>query len=383
MDRNQPLHYYYERLDPAQITVAREKKGLTKKKLAELIGKGPSAVTQFENGKSGIAFETFCKLIEALGVSPKFLAKSEKPFSRIRMETCHFRANRAVPQTERVRAIRYAEDVLKIYCVLENRGIAFPEISIPVHSGAQLTERQMEQYALSVRSFLGLGLGPIQNMAELLESVGIRIVLLPMQCAKMDACSTWFNGTPCIMVDSNSPNSRMQFDYGHEFAHLLLHEDHVPGDLLLERVANRFASAFLLPQASFFKDCPDRYRLGPFLSVKKHWQVSIKAAIYRARQLGKMTERNYTNALIGLSKQGYNKEEPGEEYIISPIPTMLREALELLSTELTINEIAEEIDLSLDETFSILREQRVPDALIEKMTISEKKQRCAHLRLVK
>lgn len=41
-------HYYHLNLDYKRLSFARELKGLTKKELAERIGKTPSAITQYE-----------------------------------------------------------------------------------------------------------------------------------------------------------------------------------------------------------------------------------------------------------------------------------------------------------------------------------------------
>lgn len=377
------LHSYYKDLDFRRITQARERKGMTKKRLAELIGKRPSAVTQFESGKSGIAFETFQKLVAALEVPPVYLTNRVSTSPEIPLSQCHFRANRNVSMSERAKAKRYAEDVLGLYAAMERRGIEFPEIAFSQFDGEQLSELQMEAYSAQVRAELGLGLGPISNMADLLESIGIRIILLPTECARLDAFACWVEGVPCIMVAGNSPSSRLQFDYAHEFKHLLCDEDEVSDDPLLERAANRFASSFLMPKQTFFSDCPSRFSIDVFISLKSHWSVSIKAALYRARQIGIISERTFTNAYISLSKKGYSKEEPGEEYLEAPYPQLLEQALALLADEITLEEIADEIGLSEKHLEGLLHEQLVSPSLIQKLSPPVSIPRKGTLRLVK
>jgi Predicted Zn peptidase len=377
------LHSYYSDLDFKRITQARERKGMTKKKLAELIGKKASAVTQFESGKSGIAFETFQRLVEALEIPPAYLTHRVVNSPEIPLGQCHFRANRNVSMSERTKAKRYAEDILGVYAALERRGIEFPEIAFSQLDGEQLSEPQMEAYSAQVRAELGLGLGPIPNMADLIESVGIRIVLLPTECAKLDAFACWVEGVPCIMVAGNSPSSRLQFDYAHEFKHLLCDEDEIPDDPLLERAANRFASSFLMPKQTFLSDCPSRFSIDVFISLKSHWSVSIKAALYRARQLGVISERTFTNAYISLSKKGYSKEEPGEEFLEAPYPQLLGQALDLLAGEITLAEIADELALSEEHLEGLLSEQGVPQTILRKLSPPAPVRRKGILRLVK
>lgn len=360
------IHYYFEHFSCERLKKAREKKGLTKKALAEFINKSPSAISQFESGKCGLDFDTFELIVNKLTVHPAYLTDVLEESPVLDMGTCHFRANRDVSQTERVRARCYAEDVLSVYQALERHGIVFPSPAIPVYDGPEHTEREIEQYALEIRKYFKLSLGPISDMADLLESLGVRIVLLPDESIKLDAFAAWLHDTPCIMIVGSKPASRMQFDYGHELAHLLLHSNHVSGEPSIERIANRFSSAFLMPQQAFFKDCPRRYSQSTFTSVKKFWRVSISAALYRARQLGIFSEAAYRSAMVSMSTRNIRMNEPGE--FEKPLPTLLRQALEAVADEITLPDLADELGFKDEELVDLLQTQQIPDELIQRMT---------------
>ena len=79
MSAEKSPHFYLQNLDPGRIKFARELHGLTKKELAEKIGKTPSAVTQYEAGKSGLSMETFVALAHALSVPFSFFSKLNYP----------------------------------------------------------------------------------------------------------------------------------------------------------------------------------------------------------------------------------------------------------------------------------------------------------------
>lgn len=365
METKKSTHYYFQHFSRASLQKVREKNGLTKKALAELIGKSPSAVSQFESGKCEPDFATFESIVEKLAIHPSALTNLFDKFPQIEMSACHFRANRDVSQTERVQAKRYAEDVLAVYHALEARGIVFPSPNLPIHEGPELSEREIEQYVLEVRKAFQLSIGPIQDMADLLESLGVRIILLPDANVKIDAFAAWVHDIPCIMVVGSKCASRLQFDFTHELAHLLLHSESVSGDSFVERIANRFASAFLMPQPSFVQDCPKAYTQSSFLSVKKFWRVSIGAALYRARQLGILSESKYKSAVISMSARNIRFNEPGE--FCKPLPTLLRQALECVADEMTLADLAEETPLTESELVSLLRTQQIPDDLIQKM----------------
>ncbi|WP_300786513.1 XRE family transcriptional regulator [uncultured Desulfovibrio sp.] len=373
MSAEKSPHFYLQNLDPGRIKFARELHGLTKKELAEKIGKTPSAVTQYEAGRSGLSLETFTALAHALSVPFSFFSKCNHPLPTASFSECHFRANRRVPQMERLRAFSFAVQVFSIFSYLADRGVHFPETAFPTFDGSQVQEREIEKYAVEVRSAANLGLGPIPNMAGLLESLGVRIILLPAREAKLDGFATWFEGTPCVMIDSNSAASRMQFDYAHELAHLIFDEESTPEDPLVERRANRFASAFLMPATSFRADCPQFYRQSHFVSVKKYWHVSIAAALYRARELGILSEKSYKSAQISRSRAGTRMQE--EEEFPPSMPSLLDQAMRLVCHDVRLDEMALDLGMSQHGLRDILELQNVSPDVLDVMTPPTKKAR--------
>lgn len=370
MSAEKSPHFYLQNIDPSRIKFARELQGLTKKELAEKIGKTPSAVTQYETGKSGLSLDTFMTLARALSVPYAFFSKLNPPLPASSLGECHFRANRRVPQMERLRAFSYAAQVFTIFSYLKDKGVHFPDTTVPTYDGSQISERQIEKLAVAVRSAIGLGVGPIPNMAQLLESLGVRIIFLPERDVKLDGFATWFDDMPCVMIDSNSAASRMQFDYAHELAHLILDEDSTPEDVLIERRANRFASAFLMPAVSFTVDCPRYYRQQMFASVKKYWHVSIAAALYRARELGILSEKSYKSAQIIRNRAGTRSKEEGE--FDRPIPTLLDQAMKLVCREIRLDDMAQDLGMGLYTLRDILEVQQVSSETLDAMMPRQK-----------
>lgn len=365
MSAEKSAHFYLQHLDSGRIKFARELRGLTKKELAIKIGKTPSALTQYEAGKSGLSLDTFTALAEALSVPCAFFSKLSPALPTSSLGTCHFRANRRVPQIERLKAFSYATQVFTIFSYLTEKGIRFPDTTVPTYDGTQISERQIENLSLAVRTAIGLGNGPIPNMAQLLESLGVRIIFLPASDVKLDAFATWFDGIPCVIIDSDSAASRMQFDYAHELAHLIFDEESTPEDALIERRANRFASAFLMPADSFKEDCPPYYKKGMYISVKKYWHVSIAAALYRARELGIISERSYKNAQINRSRAGTRTQE--EEEFAPALPTLLDQAMKLICHEISLDDMAHELGMTCHYLRGILELQQVSPQTLDTM----------------
>ena len=74
-----------------------------------------------------------------------------------------------------------------------------------------------------------------------------------------------------------------------------------------------FASAFLLPKESFLREI-QAYptNLNYYLHLKKRWNCSIQAMIYRAHQLNAITDNQYQYMMRQISKKGWRTAEPGD-----------------------------------------------------------------------
>lgn len=97
---------------------------------------------------------------------------------------------------ERQRAFSFAAQVFTIFSYLTDKGVHFPEVNIPTFDDREVQERQIEESAKAVRMALDLGSAPIPDMAVLLESLGVRIIMLPAREVKLDGFATWFAGIP-------------------------------------------------------------------------------------------------------------------------------------------------------------------------------------------
>ena len=78
----------------------------------------------------------------------------------------------------------------------------------------------------------------------------------------------------------------------------------------IERAANDFASAFLMPPGSVLGYAPKFISVDALLQLKKVWGVSISALTYRMHRLGMLTEWQYRELFVQISQRGYRKSEP-------------------------------------------------------------------------
>ncbi|WP_034602875.1 helix-turn-helix domain-containing protein [Maridesulfovibrio frigidus] len=353
--------YHLSQLNPARITLARELKGFTKKQLAEKIGKTPSAVTQYESGRTRPELTTFCAIALALGVTTTFFAIQNTP--EISLSSCHFRANRKTSKTAKRQALQYIKIGVSLYQRLESEGIKLPPVQIPQYELESRSGIEIENFAHAIREEWGVGTGPIPNVLNLLESKGVCVILLKEALAGLDGFSFWHEERPFIaLVPNLNKGSRIQFDLAHELAHLVLHSEEDTGDLSIEREANRFAGALLAPTKSFAADCPARWNEQAFLEIKEVWHISMQAALYRARQIGKISESSFRWGMVQISKTGQRTNEKGEFTIA--YPSLLNQALSLISNDLSLPAISESLGLSESDVKSLLKEQGVTNDII-------------------
>lgn len=200
-------------------------------------------------------------------------------------------------------------------------------------SGAQTQSpsdlEDIEATAVRIREHWGLGMGPIPHVVALLESKGVITFRLLEDCKRVDAFSLWLRNRPFVFLNAEKGSgSRSRFDAAHELGHLVMHNDCRPGDSAHEMQADRFASAFLLPRASFVTECPRRLSWDHYLALKRRWGVSLQALIRRSFDLGCIGEHTYRRAYVQLNQKGWRTAEPDEP--APECPMLIQQSIALL-----------------------------------------------------
>jgi len=338
---------------PARLTLARELRGHAKSELADKIDKSASAIGQFESGRARPDAQTVRELSLALGLPLTFFTRPLRT-APVPVEQCHFRSLRSASQKERRRLIAQGTILNELVSLLEER-VELPREQVSAVARTCISVDDIESLAVEVRTRWGLGLGPIPNVMQLLEANGLLVLPIHAGSADVDAFSFWLGGRPCIfLVEHKDSSSRVRFDAGHELGHLVLHPDVVPGDPEMERQANRFASAFLLPKDSFLPECPTRLVWEHFLELKRRWKVSLAALFRRAYDLERITEASYRRAFMMLNRTGQRQHEACEPPIEKP--AMIANAIGLISGELSFESIADQLGLSAADLAEAIRQ---------------------------
>lgn len=343
------IHTAARLFDPERLTLARELRGLTKLELSEKIGKTPSAVSQFEMGRARPDGQTVGRISLALGMPASFFAKTPDatPYKIIPLDHCHFRSLRSATQRDRRTLLARGSLICGLISFLEQK-VHLPPEQVTALAATPADTEGIESLATEVRRRWGLGLGPIGNMVNLLERHGIVVIPIDESCREVDAFSLWNAKRPTIfLVMEKGSTSRTRMDASHELGHLLMHVDVQAGSPELERQANQFGSAFLLPRDSFFHEAPRRLSWDHVWELKRRWKVSGAAIIRRCYDLGTISEPAYRRAFMHLNQTGQRTSEPHEPPHESPVT--LQKALEVIAVKWPLPRIADEIGVSAAE----------------------------------
>lgn len=157
----------------------------------------------------------------------------------------------------------------------------------------------VEEKAMKLREYWGLGHHPIEKLSLLLEEKGFYLFTMKLKDEKIDGFSRMVDGIPIIIINQKrGTRERQQFSIAHELAHLILHSD-IQEDLTsMEEEANSFAGAFLMPETAVRADII-RNDIDFLTMLAKKWHVSVAAIVERCKELkllGNTREENLARA---------------------------------------------------------------------------------------
>lgn len=293
---------------------ARAAAGLSMQALGKQAGVSAPMIQKYERDESMPSSSVLLKLATALNVRTEFFFRPTK----ITLSGVEYRKKSNTPHKVLDRITADVLDQAERWFELKN---LWPEFPVPTFSlPNNLPERvdsleAIEQLSEEIRSEWQLGLDPLPDLIDLLESKGILVILTTAEQAdKFDGLQARVEKQPVLVVSSLWPGCRQRFTLVHELGHLLLH-GRLSADLDEEKACNRFASSFLLPAVGA------REHLGT-KRIKVDWKeldflkheygLSMASILYRCKDLGILSEPQYKTLFIKFSSNGWRKNEPGK-----------------------------------------------------------------------
>jgi len=351
-----------------RLREARYYNSLSITQLADKLSISKQMVSKYENGRSSPSLENLFKIMKTLGFPKDFFyddydipLKTGGTFYRSLLTSTQ---KQKAPSNVLMKAASIYRDFLESY------------VEFPREDNIDLSSYSPEDAAQKLRNYWNLGDMPIQNMINIMESHGLTIIFLPDKMEKIDAFGSYRivkdNKYYIVAVRKNTSFFKEQFSLAHELAHKVLHASvWDPADLdnyeyrLMEKQANAFASAFLLPRNSFIENIKNVNSLEEVFEKKKQWFASGSAIIQRMKQLSLITENDYIKYQKQISYKRYRKSEPYDNDLNYPVqcPTLLNQATKLIVNSGLMKSY--EIPDIIQNTYKV----KYPSKLLEEITL--------------
>jgi Zn-dependent peptidase ImmA (M78 family) len=296
-----------------RLRLARKRSGLSLRGLANRLKGAVSAQSlgKYERGEMKPGSDALIALSKGLELPISYFMSP----LQVELTGLEFRKKSGTSAKDRAwveaEVLHQVERYLTIEQVL---GLESADWNNPLSAQRRVTAlEQAEELADQVREKWLLGRDPIPNMTELLEHHGIKVLLLSLPKGVHGlTCLVRRPGhrdVPCIVINRNDTLERRRLTLAHELFHLLADPD---SPIDLEKAANRFAGAFLMPADQLRQEAGDhRHAVAheEVMGLKRVYRVAAAAMLVRFEQLGIISQMVMIRAFQTVAK-GWRSEEP-------------------------------------------------------------------------
>ena len=298
-----------------QIKIARKSRGWSLEYLSAEIDQAVTkqALHKYEQGKDIPSSFVLLKLSEAFGVGLDYFFRD--PTVAVQLGNLHCRKRASVGKRTLDQITSQAKETIEARLAIESLFPAdrFPKFKMPSPEKRKVTRLEdVENVAVEVRKSLNLGLDAIENMTELLEDIGVKVFHWHGNQDGFDGFACWANHSiPVIVVRANLPGDRQRSNLAHELGHLTM--DVGPG-VDEEKAAKRFSAAFMVPQSTVLAELSTRrisLTLHELTQLKAKYGMSMQQWIYRAKDLGIISQSTAQKYFFWFRKNHHCKTEPG------------------------------------------------------------------------
>jgi Zn-dependent peptidase ImmA (M78 family)/DNA-binding XRE family transcriptional regulator len=292
------------------IKLRRQIQGLSLRALAEQVDVSHTTIDKYERNLLVPDSPTLIKLSGALETSIASLLRPQN--QQIQLNRLAFRSKKMKKKDEKqinAETKEWLERYLQAESLTGKQNIFRNPEGFPRKISFF---KDVESAAKALRAEWDLGTDPIDNLTNLLEDKGIKIGIIK-GITRFDALFTEYDGHSIIVMKEDLPWVRQRFSLAHELGHCLLN---VSADIDREKVMHRFAGAFLVPEEKVIFELGKKRRkiaIKELFLLKKKYGLSMGAWLYRAKDLGIVSQADFVEKRKIFSAKGWNKREPGDE----------------------------------------------------------------------
>lgn len=302
---------------------------MTQEVAATALGMARTTIVAIESGKRLLTSAELRAMVKLYGASESELLSDGSASIEMAVQ---FRSDAPIGGIDEEALVasmlnRLANSVLQLEGLV---GMPGPKMDVPQFqlSKDEPLEQQAEDAALGLRTRLGLGIGPIQDLNGLLESeLGLRVFERPLPSRVSGAIA--FNEAvgAFVLLNLKHPIYRRRVTAAHELAHAALrkigvsvHFTDETFESREERFCDMFGCCLLMPAAAVRKRASELKKLvGSFtvrelLAMTLYFNVSMEALVRRMVSLKLLPQGTYERLRsqgLGLKHQAVVREELG------------------------------------------------------------------------
>lgn len=273
-------------------------------------------LSKYERGGSTPKPTVLRGLSKVLGVESAFFL--EEPSTTVTWLAFRKMARMGKKRQERVKAV--AESQVEALLTLRRALEPAQEETRPPRTPVRELE-DAEKAAQTLRDYWRLGDQPIESVTAAIEDGGGIVVEDGGGDDLFDGLSGWADETiPVVVVSSAVSDDRRRFSLAHELGHLFMKIAEEVDARVAEKLAHRFAAAFLVTAATARRELGTRRRHLDFRELallKQKHGLSMQAWIFRAADLGIVEQAHARSLYAKMSARGWRRKEPvdfnGEE----------------------------------------------------------------------
>jgi Zn-dependent peptidase ImmA (M78 family) len=274
-----------------RLNLARAAAGLSLRDLSAKIDNRVSAqqIGKYERDEDLPGSAVLIALSGALGVGVDYLVGDQEMV----LDGVEFRKKQITSKKEQAQIQAKVLHLIERYLMVEEI-LGLPSTEWDKPRGAPFPVRDIADADLAaqyLREHWNLGIDPIQNLMELLEERGIKVLVVDSQ-ENIDGLTAQVRRArggpvPVIVVRSGAHGERQRFSLAHELGHMVTD---IKGDAKFkERAAHRFAGVFLMPAEAVWSNV-GRHRTSigwsELFALKQLLGASVQAITYRCSDLG-------------------------------------------------------------------------------------------------
>ena len=280
----------------ARLKNARTMRRMTQEAAATSLGMARTTIVAIEAGKRQVAIEELRAMARLYDASEVDLINGVRPLIDMAVQFRSSAPRKGVDEEAQVASMlnRLANSVLQLEALV---GMSAPKMDVPAIQLVrdEPVEQQAEDAALALRSRLGLGLGPVQDLNALLESeLGLRVFERPLPSRISGAIAFTETAGGFVLLNAKHPIYRRRVTAAHEVAHAALRKSglavHFEDDSFEDReekFCDVFGSCLLMPaaavrkKASELKKVVGKFTVRELLTMTLYFNVSMEALVRR------------------------------------------------------------------------------------------------------